>query len=72
MDMRRSAILLAALIIDQVIDNPPNQFHPVIWRGSTIAIRKRHTPACCVNCTPDKRKLQLTYHEQKNTRHHPR
>jgi adenosylcobinamide-phosphate synthase len=36
--------LLLALILDQVLGEPPNRFHPVAWMGTAIGIARRRAP----------------------------
>jgi adenosylcobinamide-phosphate synthase len=36
--------LLLALILDQVLGEPPNRFHPVAWMGTAIGIARRWAP----------------------------
>jgi adenosylcobinamide-phosphate synthase len=36
--------LLLALILDQVLGDPPNRFHPVAWMGTAISIARNRAP----------------------------
>jgi adenosylcobinamide-phosphate synthase len=38
-------ILLAAILFDQILGEPPEPIHPVVWMGRTIAVCKRLAPA---------------------------
>ncbi len=40
----RVAILLLALLIDHLLGDPPNRWHPVAWMGRGIAWAQRHAP----------------------------
>ena len=42
--MSRSIALLAALLFDAVLGDPPNRYHPVAWMGGAIAAAKRRAP----------------------------
>ncbi|NDJ78123.1 MAG: cobalamin biosynthesis protein CobD [Chloroflexi bacterium] len=44
MNTYRSRALAVALILDQLVSDPPNRFHPVAWMGTVIAALKRHAP----------------------------
>jgi adenosylcobinamide-phosphate synthase len=37
-------VLLLAVLIDVVLGDPPNRFHPVAWMGSFIAWMKQFRP----------------------------
>lgn len=41
----RILTLLAALLVDRLFGDPPNQCHPVAWIGSLIYFLKKHAPA---------------------------
>jgi adenosylcobinamide-phosphate synthase len=51
---RRQAALCLALILDMVVGDPPNRFHPVAWMGSAIAAAQHRAPR-------HGRKRQLAY-----------
>lgn len=38
------APLLLALLLDQILGDPPNRFHPVAWMGSAINLARRFAP----------------------------
>lgn len=38
------APLLLAMLLDQVLGDPPNRIHPVAWMGSAITLAKRFAP----------------------------
>jgi adenosylcobinamide-phosphate synthase len=40
-DMSNVLVLLLALVIDQVVGEPPNPVHPVVWIGKLIALLTR-------------------------------
>ena len=42
--LMRVLILLAALLLDALLGDPPNKFHPVAWMGSLIYFLKKHAP----------------------------
>ncbi|NLF74588.1 MAG: cobalamin biosynthesis protein CobD [Chloroflexi bacterium] len=44
MNTQRSRALVAALILDQLVSDPPNRYHPVAWMGNLITMLKHHTP----------------------------
>ncbi len=44
MRARRQAALCLALVLDLVVGDPPNRFHPVAWMGSAIAAAQRRAP----------------------------
>jgi adenosylcobinamide-phosphate synthase len=39
------AVLLAAVLCDQILGEPPELIHPVVWMGRTIAVCNRFAPA---------------------------
>lgn len=39
-----SACLLLAVILDQLLGDPPNRFHPVAWMGTVIGLAQRWAP----------------------------
>ncbi len=41
---RRAPILLLALLLDALLSDPPNRWHPVAWMGGAIARAQRHAP----------------------------
>jgi adenosylcobinamide-phosphate synthase len=41
---RPALALIAALIFDLTLGDPPNRLHPVAWMGSGIAAAKKHAP----------------------------
>jgi adenosylcobinamide-phosphate synthase len=40
----RLRVALAALLLDLLLGDPPNRFHPVAWMGSAIAAARRQAP----------------------------
>jgi adenosylcobinamide-phosphate synthase len=44
MTARREKALCLALLLDLILGDPPNRFHPVAWMGSAIAAAKQHAP----------------------------
>jgi len=40
----RPSVLIIALLIDLLLGEPPNRFHPVAWMGSAIAAARRQAP----------------------------
>ena len=41
---QRIASLSLAILLDLLLGDPPNRYHPVAWMGSAIVIAKRHAP----------------------------
>jgi adenosylcobinamide-phosphate synthase len=44
MNMRRTGVLCLALLLDLLLGDPPNRFHPVAGMGAAIAAAQRHAP----------------------------
>ncbi len=44
MKNRRKKVLAGALVLDLVLGDPPNRYHPVAWMGSVIAVAQRRAP----------------------------
>jgi adenosylcobinamide-phosphate synthase len=42
--MRRGVVLLLALMLDLIIGDPPNRYHPVAWMGTAIGKAQRRAP----------------------------
>ncbi len=42
--VQRSVPFLLALVLDQVLGDPSNRYHPVAWMGKVIAAAERHAP----------------------------
>jgi len=40
----RAVPFLLAVVLDQVLGDPPNRYHPVAWMGKAIAAAERHAP----------------------------
>ncbi|MDA8188884.1 MAG: cobalamin biosynthesis protein, partial [Dehalococcoidales bacterium] len=38
------AMLLFALVIDQLLGEPPSSLHPVVWIGKSISLLERRAP----------------------------
>ena len=44
MNGRRKRVLCLALVLDLVLGDPPNRFHPVAWMGTGIAAARSYAP----------------------------
>ncbi|HID33294.1 MAG TPA: hypothetical protein EYP25_01750, partial [Anaerolineae bacterium] len=42
--MRRSLVIILALILDLALGDPPNRWHPVAWMGRGVAWAQRRAP----------------------------
>lgn len=40
----RTAVLCLALLLDLLVGDPPNRYHPVAWMGSAIVSARKHAP----------------------------
>ena len=38
-------VLLLALVLDLIVGEPPNRWHPVAWAGGTLAAAAAPSPA---------------------------
>ena len=58
----RALIIVTALLLDLILGDPPNRFHPVAWIGSFIGAAQRHAPCRSASDAPDRGRLpRLAY-----------